>query len=32
MLESGPLRWPVGPLQLRFSPLARTSSYATGYK
>ena len=25
----GPLRWPVGPLQLSFFPLAQTSSYAT---
>jgi len=24
------LRWPVGPLQLSFAPLAQTSNYATG--
>jgi len=26
----GPLRWPVGPLQLSFQPLVETSSCATG--
>jgi len=26
----GPLRWPVGLLQLRVAPLAYTSSYANG--